>query len=227
MIKSIVDLLELERSYRNYLLSQNVAFDDKGNPIFQASMFLNEWPDTVITYSCRNNATLVADPKQTAICFFTKDSLIYPRLEKVFEELDEYRRFMAVVSMDLTFTSDMEVELQRLIITINQLFTMILAINGIKIILNTRSGSLDSTAAFSNVPKGITVSSGFLGCDRLQEDNLSYISKMLFLFPSKVLIYGKHDPKAEEQLDRFGFDYRVYADVHRRTKSKEVCHGRR
>ena len=46
-----------------------------------------------------------------------------------------------------------------------------------------------------------------------------------FLFPSKVFIYGKHDPMAEEQLDRFGFDYRVYADVHRRTKSKEVCHG--
>ncbi len=225
MIKSIVDLLELERSYRKYLSSQNVVFDDKGNPIFQASMFLDEWPDTVITYSCRNNVALVADPKKTAICFFTKDSLIYPRLEKVFEELDEYRRFMAVVSMDLTFTSDMEVELQRLIITINQLFTMILAINGIKIILNTRSGSLDCASAFCNIPKGISVSSGFLGCDRLQENNLSYISKMLFLFPSKVFIYGKHDSKAEEQLDRFGFDYRVYDDVHRRTKSKEVCHG--
>lgn len=225
MIKSIVDLLELERSYRNYLSSQNVVFDDEGNPIFQASMFLDEWPETVIPYSCRNNAALVTDSKKTAICFFTKDSLIYPRLEKVFEELDEYRRFMAVVSMDLTFTSDMEVELQRLILTINQLFTMILAINGIKIILNTRSGSLDCVSAFSNIPKGISVSSGFLGCDRLQEDNLSYISKMLFLFPGKVFIYGKHDPKAEEQLDRFGFDYRVYADVHRRTKSKEVCHG--
>lgn len=226
MIKSIVDLLELEHSYRDYLLSHNVHFDDRGNPIFHSSMFLDKWPETIIPYSCRNNAALVADPKQTAICFFTKDSLIYPRLEKVFEELDEYRRFMAVVSMDLTFTSDMEVELQRLIVTINQLFAMILAINGIKIILNTRSGSLDCTSAFSNVPKGISVSSGFLGCERLQEDNLSYISKMLFLFPSKVLIYGKHDPKAEEQLDRFGFDYRVYADVHRRTKSKEVCYGR-
>ena len=225
MIKSIVDLLELERSYRKHLLSHNVVFDDKGNPIFQASMFLEEWPETVIPYSCRNNVALVTEPKKTAICFFTKDSLIYPRLEKVFEELDEYKRFMAVVSMDLTFTSDMEVELQRLIITINQLFTMILAINGIKIILNTRSGSLDCLSAFSNFPKGISVSSGFLGCDRLQEDNLSYISKILFLFPSKVFIYGKHDPKAEEQLDRFGFDYRVYADVHRRTKGKEVCHG--
>lgn len=227
MIKNIVDLLKLESSYRKYLLSQNVAFDDIGNPLFQVSMFLNEWPDTVVPYSCRNNPALVVDPQKTAICFFTKDSLIYPRLEKVFEELDEYRRFMAVVSMDLTFTSDMEVELQRLIITINQLFTMILAINNIKIILNTRIGSLDCSSAFSNIPKGVLVSSGFLGCDRLQEDNLSYISKILFLFPSKVLIYGKHDPKAEDQLNRFGFDYRVYADVHRRTKSKEVCYGRR
>lgn len=225
MIKNIVDLLELERFYRKYLSSKNVFFDDKGNPIFQASMFLDEWPESVIPYSCRNNDELITEPKKTAICFFTKDSLIYPRLEKVFDELDEYKRFMAVIGMDLTFTSDMDVELQQLIITINQLFTMILAINGIKVILNTRSGGLDCLSAFSNIPKGITVSSGFLGCNRLQEDNFSYISKILFLFPSKVVIYGKHDYKAEEQLERFGFDYRVYADVHRRTKNKEVCHG--
>lgn len=225
MIKSIVDLLELERSYRKYLLDQNVVFDGNGNPIFRTSMFLEEWPETIVPYSCRNNSSLVSDPKSTAICFFTKDSQLYPRLENVFEEIDEYRRFMAVISMDLTFTYDMEVEMQQLIITINQLFTMILAVNGIKIVLNTRSGSLACSSIFSNVPKGVTVSSGFLGCNRLQEGNLSYISKVLFLFPSKVLIYGKHDPKAEEQLDRFGFDYRVYADVHRRTKNKEVCYG--
>ena len=221
MIRNIVDLLELERSFREYLLSRNVEFDDTGFPIFLPSMFLYEWPEVIVTYQCRNNVALVKNPSRTAICFFTADSRIYPRLEMVFDELDEYRRFMGVVSMDLTFTADMDSELQQLILTINMLFTMILAINGIRIILNTRCGGIESYTAFKSIPKEITVSSGFLGCDRLCENDFSYISKIVFLFPCKVLIYGKHDLVAEEQLDRFGFVYKVYPDTHRSSKSKE------
>lgn len=226
MIRNIVDLLELERSFREYLLSQDVDFDDKGFPIFQASMFLNEWPDVIVTYQCRNSVALVKDPSKTAICFYTADTRIYPRLEKVFDELDEYRRFIGVVSMDLTFTKDMDPELQQLILTVNQLFTMILAINGIRIILNTRSGGLNLSSAFKSIPKGIAVSSGFLGCSRLSEDDLSYISKIIFLFPCMVCIYGKHDLVAEEQLERFGFMYKIYPDIHRITKNKENQYGR-
>ena len=101
------------------------------------------------------------------------------------------------------------------------LFTMILAINGIRIILNTRCGGIESYTAFKSIPKEITVSSGFLGCDKLCENDFSYISKIVFLFPCKVLIYGKHDLVAEEQLDRFGFVYKVYPDTHKSSKSKE------
>lgn len=221
MIRNIIDLMELESSFREYLLSQNVEFDDNGSPIFHASMFLESWPEAIVTYQCRNNVALVKDPSKTAICFYTADSRIYPRLEKVFDELNEYRRFIGVVSMDLTITDDMDLELQQLILIVNQLFTMILAINGIKIILNTRCGSLKFASAFKSIPKGIAVSSGFLGCGRLREEDLLYISKIVFLFPCKVLIYGKHDLVAEEQLDRFGFAYKVYPDTHRSSKCKE------
>ena len=226
MIKSIVDLMELERSYRCYLSAHNVEFDDKGYPRFLPSMFIDQWPDAIVTFQCRNNAMLVKNPVRTAICFFTTDYRLYPRLERIFDDLDEYKKFMAVISMDLTFTDDMDPELQQLIVTINLLFTMILAVNGIKIILNTRSGSLTSSQIFGSIPKGIMVSSGFLGCKRIEEGNLSYITKMLFLFPSKVIIYGKHDQHAEKQLDRLGFEYRVYPDVHKITKNKENEYGR-
>ena len=226
MISNILDLLELEHSFRDYLLTQNIDFDDNGFPVFLASMFLDQWPDAIVTYQYRNNVVLVKDPSKTAICFYTSDTRIYPRLEKVFDELDEYRRFMGVVSMDLTFTEDMDPELQQLIFTVNQLFTMILAVNGIKIILNTRSGGLQLSTAFKTIPKGIAVSSGFLGCSRLSEDDLSYIGKILFLLPCMVLIYGKHDLFAEEQLDRLGFMYKIYPDTHRKYKNKENAYGR-
>ena len=225
MIKNIVNLLKIEHTYREYLISRNVEFNDMGNPLFDESMFITEYPDVIVPYTCRNNKKLVENSEKTAICFFMGDSLLYPRLEKVFKDIDEYRRFMAVVGMDLTFTPDMETELQQLIITINQLFMMILAINGIKIILNTRSGSVEFASVFGNIPKRVVVSSGFLGCDGLQETNMSYLSKILFLFPSKICIYGKHDHVAEQQLERLGFEYKHYDDVHMRTRNKEVNYG--
>lgn len=225
MMHNIIDMLELEHAYREYLLSQGVMFDDNGHPIFEVSMFLDEWPEAMVTFQCRNNKTLVKNPKKTVLCFFTADSRILPRLEKVFSELDEYKRFMAVVSMDLTITDDMDPELQQLIFTINLMFTMILAINGIKIVLNTRSGGLVSTSIFKRIPMGVTVASGFLGCNRLQENDFSYVSKIVFLMPSRVLIYGKHDPIAEEQLDRLGLSFKNYPDTHRLTKYKEKSYG--
>ena len=188
-------------------------------------MFLTEWPETMVTFANRNNPKLVRDPTRTVICFFDSDANIYPRLERVLDNLSEYKRFMAVVGMDVTFTGDMDVELQQLIILINHMFTMILAINGIKIMLNTRSGGLSYSYAFGCVPKGVSVACGFLGCNKLKEGDFSFIGKILYLMPSKVCIYGKQDPLAEKQLDQFGFWFRVYKDVHRRTKEREVYYG--
>ncbi|MBR6254154.1 MAG: hypothetical protein IKR22_01840 [Clostridiales bacterium] len=225
MITSIICLFEIEREYREYLDSHGAEFDEQGYPVFKPSMFATTWPEAMVTYSHRNNPKLVRDPGKTAICFFDSDRKLFPRLEKVLDDLAEYKRFMAVVGMDITFTSDMDVELQQFINLINQMFTMILAINGIKIILNTRSGGLDASAAFRNVPRGILVASGFLGCKRLLASDHSYLIKVLSLLPNQVCIYGKHDPVAESQMERFGIDFKVFKDVHRRTKYKEVYYG--
>ncbi len=226
MIRSIIDLLKIEASYREYLISRGVTFDQKGFPVFQPSMYADDWPSTIVTYPCRNNTALVKDPSSTAISFYLSDERIYPRLEKVFKDINEYKRFMAVISIDLTITDDMDTELQLLLLMVNQLFTMILAVNNVKIIHNTRSGGLSNSTVFRNVPKGITVASGFLGCDRVSEENMSYISKILYLQAGKILIYGKHDINAEKQLDLLGFDYRLYPDVHQLTKMKEAQNGR-
>lgn len=226
MFTSILDLFEIESKYREYLLSKHVLFDKNDRPVFQKNMFLDSWPETVVTFHNRNNKKLVRNPKSTVICFFESDSNIHVRLEKVFDDLEEYKRFMAVAGIDMTITADMDKELQDLIVSINYMFMMILAINGIKILFNTRSGSLDIYSLFGCVPRGIMVVSGFLGCEKLKEDNLTYLKKIICLYPSKTLIYGKSDCNAEEQLDRFGFEYRRYRDVHSLTKRRKT-NGRR
>ena len=121
--------------------------------------------------------------------------------------------------MDITVTSDMDIEWQRTIILLNQLFLAVLACNGIKIVMNTRIESPETISCYNNIPKNIVYAAGFLGCDKLTSNmDFSFISKILYILPSKLLIYGKHDMIAEQQLQNMGIDYRVYADFHRLTK---------
>ena len=206
-----------------YLNDKNISFDKDGLPIFTAEMFLREWPDLVIPFAQRKNK-MVVNRKRTVLCFFDKDQHLYPRLSKLLGEIDEYKLYMGVIGMDITFTDDMDEEWQRALVLLNQLFLAVLAVNGVKILLNTRTAGLDASNIWQNVPQGVMAASGFLGCNLLHtEDDFSYLKKIIMLLPEKLIIYGKHDEKAEKQLDTMGINYRVYTDFHR--LCKEVHHG--
>ena len=181
-------------------------------------MFLREAPDIIVPFHNRNNK-VVSDPKKTVLCFFSGDSDLYRRLEKVFDEIDEYKKVQGVIGLDITVTSDMDAEWQNMIMLVNQLFLAILACNGIKIVMNARVGNARSVENLKGFPKGTICATSFLGCKNLRsESDFSFISKVLFILPSKLLIYGKHDRIAEMQLSNMGIDYRVYPDFHRLSK---------
>ena len=102
---------------------------------------------------------------------------------------------------------------------LNQLFLAVLAVNGIKIVMNARTGSSDSIKNLMIFPKNILWATSFLGCDNLRsETDYSFISKILALLPSKLLVYGKHDGIAENQLSVMGISHRTYTDFHRLSK---------
>ena len=65
--------------------------------------------------------------------------------------------------------------------------------------------------------------SGFLGCEVSKniEEASEYVNKILCIFPSKLMIYGKKDPLVNEQLDNLGIDYKYFDDFH--TASKRRC----
>ena len=119
-----------------YLNDKNISFDKDGLPIFTAEMFLREWPDLVIPFAQRKNK-MVVNRKRTVLCFFDKDQHLYPRLSKLLGEIDEYKLYMGVIGMDITFTDDMDEEWQRALVLLNQLFLAVLAVNGVKILLKT------------------------------------------------------------------------------------------
>ena len=118
---------------------------------------------------------------------------------------------MGVVGFDVTVTKDMDLEWQRAIILLNQLALAVLAVNGIKIIFNTRTGTSETRDMFKYVPKGIMIASGFRGGGkRYVKNNFEYLSKILLFLPSIVLIYGECDKETDDSLNNFGIVIKEY-----------------
>lgn len=221
MISSLVDIMALIDDYSFYLEERGCTFDEKGFPILDRSCFLKEWPDQLVTFQHRKS-NLVKNPSRTALCFYCDDVRIYPRLEKVLDDIPEYRRFMGTVATDVTVTSNMDIEWQQEMMLLNQLFMAVLAVNGIKVVSNTRSGSEASLVCFDSIPPGVMCASGTLGCATTSAPfDMGYITKLLRIRPSMVLLYGKPDPILESQLDLLGIPYRRYDDFHKVSKTHQ------
>lgn len=217
MLNDLLDFFQITDKYLTYL-SDKIEFSNDGFPIFTREMFSEEEPEMIIPYYNRHNK-LVKDPSKTVICFFSADSSLYLRLEKVFDEIDEYKHFQGVIGLDVTVTADMDPEWQNAIMLLNQLFLAVLACNRIKIVMNARVGSPETVMNFCNIPKNVVYATSFLGCDKLlSNSDFGFISKVLRIMPSKLLIYGKHDKIAEQQLSIMGINFRVYPDLHRLCK---------
>ena len=217
---NLLDLMKIANELFSYLKERDFQFTDYGCPIFKREMFLNEWPEIVIPYSHRNS-NLVKDKRKTVLCHFTGDKRIYPRLVNLLYEIDEYRQYLGVISTDITVTMDMVFEWQRFIILINELYLAVLAVNGIKIVLSTRCGTEESLKCFEGVPRGIMCASSFLGCEKKYSiEKTDYLSKILSIGASKVIIYGSHSQIIDYQLCSMGIDSRTYLDYHQACKRR-------
>lgn len=213
-IDSLLRFFQIADEYSAYLEGAGVSLNNDGFPLLDSPRFLDEWPDQVVTFKYRTSS-LVEDESRTALCFFAPDQQIYPRLAKVFDELEEYRKYLGIVMIDTTITRDMDEEWQAATMLLNQLFMAVLAVNGIKVMANLRSGSPGTEAHLRSVPEGVMWASGRLGCKRLEgEADFDYLAKVLSVSPSKLLLYGPPDKNAEAQLEVMGVDYRRYPDVH-------------
>lgn len=217
MIKNLLDLMKIAEEYIQYLKRRGVKFNTRDFPLLKKDMFLDEYPELVMPYDCRKNR-LVMNPEKTLLCFYCGDKRIYPRLKKVLKDILEYRRFLGVVAVDITVTSDMDEEWQDAIMLLNQLFMAVLAVNGVKVVANLRTGSLSSVGNFETIPKGVMWAAGFLGCAKDDLLDFRFISDTLRVMPSKFVIYGPEDEIALEKLNMMGIDHRVYYDYHKLSK---------
>lgn len=213
MLNLQTDLLRLIDDWYRYLRKHKFRFDDRGFPVFTKRMFLKEIPDRLVPFDARNNRKLVLDMRRTALCLFTKDRRIYPRLEKLLKEIYKYKPYAGIVASDVTVTSDMDQEWQDLIMLLNQLYMAILALNKIKIIANSRIGNEKSIENFRGIPKNVPWCASFFGGKPQKEEyNFEFLAQMMSVRPSIVLLFGKREPVVEEQLSRMGIPHKAYAD---------------
>lgn len=196
-----------------YLLERGFPFSKEGYPLFDKQMFLTDKPDLIVPVSHKNNQRIYKkyNKKKTLIAFYCGDIPIYRRIAKLLDEIEQYRPYMGVIGCDVTVTKDMDIEWQRAIILLNQLVMAVFAVNGIKIVLNTRMGLNETKDMFKYLPKGITVASGFRGGTRkFVKTNFEYISKILFFLPNMLLIYGTCHNSVLSRLNQLGIDCTVY-----------------
>ena len=216
-MNSLMDFLYLIDKFTTYLQEKGFHFSEEGYPIFDKQMFLTDKPDLIVPVNQRKNRRVIKKDK-TLIAFYCGDKYIYRRIVKLPEEIGEYQPYMGVIGCDITVTKDMDIEWQRTIILLNQLVMAVFAVNGIKIVLNTRMGSKETKDMFKYFPKGITIASGFRGgTRRFIKSNFEYTSKVLYFLPSKLLIYGKCHNSVLRGLHQMGIECIVYSDF------RELC----
>ena len=201
------------------LLARNfgVSFDSRGFPIFKREWFLEQVPDLLIPYSKRHTK-FVHDPKRTALCHYSPDREIYPRLCCLTNDLPEYHCFLGVVMSDITVTLDMDREWQDFIMLANLLYAAILGANGVKIIPNLRIGDKVNIENLSCIPHKVIWAAGFLGCEKDKPWDMQFIYSVVSVSASFILIFGKHDANAEDKLQVLNIPYKVYPDYHKLCK---------
>ena len=112
----------------------------------------------------------------------------------------------------------MDQEWQDFIMLLNQLFMTVLAVNGIKIVANLRTGNFETHDKLRGIPSKIMWAAGFLGCERDRPHDMRFISTVMAKRPSVLLIYGKEDKSALEKLAMMGVRYFIYPDYHKISK---------
>lgn len=216
------NVFDLANELNVRLRKSGIQFNSCGYPVFPQEMILSDPPEEIIPYYCRNQAQ---SPKEkTAICFYTYDDRIYPRLFKPDEDISVYREYKGVCGLDLSPMIEWDINRQKFNILLSQMATINLGLSGIKIIPNFRIGSLETINALNSYPRNSMFAVGALGCakgNRLVEYNKAYLSiKLTYTLYPNLLIYGSLRKEYKQILDDFNVNYKVFPDFQRACRSR-------
>ncbi len=216
--------IELVERYTAYLKDRGVEFYENGFPMFKSEWFINNKPLVIAPFNKRQYYR--QNKQYISICYFGKDEHLYPRLDKVFEEIEILKEYHSVCMMDVSISPLMLGEVQRMNLLLNLLFICVIAVNDIKIIPSFRTGDLETMfLLIKSVGNSKYWIMGTIGTQQIRSNSFyEYLfrAKCLFINPGRLLSYGRPNSKTVKCLDDYGIECVVYKDFRNLSYSKEV-----
>ena len=219
--------IEIADLYTSYLRKHKVKFHINGFPIFNKEWFITTKPKCIVPFNKRH---YISERKQdVAICFFDKDECLYPRLDKVFCEIDIFKQYHSVCMMDVSISPLMLDEVQRMNLLLNLLFTCVLAVNGIKIIPSFRTGNFETLLLLiQSIGYSKYWIMGAVGTQLIRRNafyEYLFRTKCVLLNPELLLIYGKPNSNSINCLKDYRIEFKTYKDFRDLSYSSEVFYG--
>ena len=217
--------IELVERYTAYLKENGVEFYENGFPKFKPNWIIKDKPKVIVPFSKRQYCW--QDKQEISICYFDKDEHLYPRFDKVFEEIKILKEYHSVCMMDISVSPLMLDEVQRMNLLLNLLYTCVLAVNDIKIIPSFRTGNFETLQLLI---KSVGYSDywvmGAVGTQQIRSNafyEYLFRTKCILILPKHLLCYGRPNKNTANCLDEYGIEFRpIYKDFRSLSYSKEV-----
>ncbi|MBR0032807.1 MAG: DUF4417 domain-containing protein [Treponema sp.] len=210
-------------SWLYHELSQNdIQFNYEGYPVFKPEFILWQKPKYILPFNHRNAAPVKSE---TALCFYMNDKLLYKRLSNLKNDLSLFSGYLGICGFDLSPRMGWDEDLQKFNILLSQMATIWLALHGIRIIPNFRTGSFTTFSSLNAYYKNMPVAIGALGCwkKKLSLNDLLYFKLKIFQCnPQFILIYGMIEDELIEMIEESGIEYQVYPDFRSTCRRREV-----
>lgn len=219
--------IELVERYTAYLKEHGVEFFEDGFPKFKSEWLITNKPLAIAPFNKKQYYW--QNKRDISICYFGKDEHLYPRLDKVFEEIEMLKEYHSVCMMDVSISPLMLDEVQRMNLLLNLLYICIIAVNNIKIIPSFRTGETETlTLLMKSVGYSKYWVMGTVGTQQVRSNafyEYLFRTKCLLIMPKKLLSYGRPNSNTAQCLKDYGIECNIYKDFRALSYSKEVHYG--
>lgn len=216
--------IELVERYTALLKEHGVEFFDDGFPKFKFEWFITGKPLVIAPFNKKQYYQ--QNKSDISICYFGKDEDLYPRLDKIFEEIGLLKEYHSVCMMDISISPLMLDEVQRMNLLLNMLFICVVAVNGIKIIPSYRTGNSETLQLLMrSVGYSKYWVMGAIGTQLTRNNSFyEYLfrTKCMNIMPECLLVYGRPNKNTLKCLNQYGIDVQLFKDFRTMSYSLEV-----
>ena len=190
-----------------HLKESDIDFEN-GVAVLKKEFIYQDEVSMVSTYKYRND--IPNELKKTSLLtYFMPDDNLFNRIKKLEEEIPIMREYGGICGFDLSPSVGMLRPRQRFSILINSIFNASCAIQGVKILPNSRVGDLGTMSMSKSFPDGVNFITGKHGCNSygFKEYGLYQLCVQIHEKQPHILyVYGKVSLKEARHIFKYSRD---------------------